>query len=66
MMAAGVRSNATRAITIDTPADLIWPWIAQLGQGRGGFYTYDWLENLLGLDMHSADRVISEWQACQR
>jgi hypothetical protein len=38
---------ATRAITIRAPADLIWPWIAQLGQGRGGFYAYDWLENLL-------------------
>ena len=49
--------TATRAITIHAPADLIWPWIAQLGQDRGGFYSYDWLENLLGLDMHSADRV---------
>lgn len=52
--------TATRAITIHAPADLIWLWIAQLGQGRGGFYSYDWLENLLGLDMHSADRVVSE------
>jgi hypothetical protein len=54
--------TATRAITIHAPPDVIWPWIAQLGQDRGGFYTYDWLENLLGLDMHSADRVVSEWQ----
>jgi hypothetical protein len=57
--------TATRAVTIHAPADLIWPWIAQLGQGRGGFYTYDWLENLLGLDMRSADRVVSEWQDIQ-
>jgi hypothetical protein len=57
--------TATRAITIHAPADLIWPWIAQLGQGRGGFYAYDWLENLLGLDMHSADRVVREWQDIQ-
>jgi len=57
--------TATRAITIYAPAALIWPWIAQLGQGRGGFYTYDWLENLLGLDMHSADHVVSEWQHIQ-
>jgi hypothetical protein len=56
---------ATRAVTIHAPADLIWPWIAQLGQGRGGFYTYDWLENLLGLDMHSADRVVPGWQDIQ-
>jgi hypothetical protein len=53
---------ATRAITIHSPADVIWPWIAQLGQGRGGFYTYDWLQNLLGLDMHSADHVVPGWQ----
>jgi hypothetical protein len=57
--------TATRAITIYAPADLIWPWLAQLGQGRGGFYSYDWLENLLGLDMHSADRVVSQWQHIQ-
>jgi len=50
--------TAPRAITIHAPADLIWPWIAQLGQGRGGFYSYDWLENLLGLDIHSAERVV--------
>jgi hypothetical protein len=54
--------TATRAITIHAPADEVWPWIAQLGQGRGGFYSYDFLENLLGFDIHSADRVVPEWQ----
>jgi hypothetical protein len=54
--------SATRAITIRRSPDVVWPWIAQLGQGRGGFYSYDFLENLLGFDIHSADRVISEWQ----
>src|SRR6266496_429843 len=54
--------TATRAITIRTSADRAWPWIAQLGQGRGGFYSYDYLENLLGFDIHSADRVVPEWQ----
>ena len=43
-------------------ADQVWPWIAQLGQGRGGFYSYDFLENLVGCDIHSADRIVSEWQ----
>jgi hypothetical protein len=43
-------------------ADQVWPWIAQLGQGRGGFYSYDALENLVGCDIHSADRVVPEWQ----
>src|SRR6266545_4849315 len=53
---------ATRAITIHAAADRVWPWIAQLGQGRGGFYSYDWLENLVGCDIHSADRIVREWQ----
>jgi hypothetical protein len=53
---------ATRAIAIGAPADQVWPWIAQLGQGRGGFYSYDFLENLAGCDIHSADRIVSEWQ----
>ena len=54
---------ATRAITIDAPAAAVWPWIAQMGPApRGGAYTYDWIENLLGLDMHSADRVLPEYQ----
>jgi hypothetical protein len=54
--------TATRAITIRASADQVWPWIAQLGQGRGGFYSYDFLENLVGCDIHSADRVVPEWQ----
>jgi hypothetical protein len=54
---------ATRAITIDAPATAVWPWIAQMGPSpRGGAYTYDWIENLLGLNMHSADSVLPEYQ----
>ena len=54
---------STRAITIYTPAERVWPWIAQLGPSpRGGAYTYDWIENLLGLDMHSVDRILPEFQ----
>ncbi len=54
---------ATRAITIDAPPSAVWPWIAQMGPApRGGAYTYDWIENLLGLDLHSADRVLPEFQ----
>jgi hypothetical protein len=55
--------TATRAITVHTSADQVWPWIAQLGQGRGGFYSYDVLENLVGCDIHSADQIVPEWQA---
>jgi hypothetical protein len=54
---------ATRAITINAPASAVWPWIAQIGPSpRGGAYTYDWIENLLGLDIHSTDRVLPEFQ----
>lgn len=54
--------DATRAITIRAAAVQVWPWIAQLGQGRGGFYSYDFLENLVGCEIHSADRIVPEWQ----
>ncbi|HEX6761790.1 MAG TPA: hypothetical protein VF094_03210 [Gaiellaceae bacterium] len=54
---------ATRAITIDAPASAVWPWIAQMGPSpRGGAYTYDWIENVLGLHMHSADSVLPDYQ----
>jgi hypothetical protein len=54
--------TATRAITVRTSAEQVWPWIAQLGQGRGGFYSYDALENLVGCNIHSADQIVPEWQ----
>jgi hypothetical protein len=59
---ADANVTATRAITIRRSPDVVWPWVAQLGQGRGGFYSYDFLENLVGCDIHSADRVVPEWQ----
>ena len=46
---------STRAITIRAGVDDVWPWIVQLGQGRGGFYSYDRLENLAGCDIRSAE-----------
>jgi hypothetical protein len=54
--------DMTHAITIDAPAEEVWPWLVQIGQGRGGFYSYDWLENLMGLNIHSADRILPEFQ----
>jgi hypothetical protein len=47
----------TNAIDIDAPPSAVWPWIAQLGRGRGGFCTYTWVENLLGADIHNLDRI---------
>jgi hypothetical protein len=54
--------ETTRAITIQAPAAEIWPWLVQLGQGRGGLYSYEWLENLIGCDMRNADRILPEHQ----
>jgi hypothetical protein len=54
---------STRAVEIDAPPAAVWPWLVQMGPSpRGGAYTYDWIENLLGLDMHSTDRVLPEFQ----
>lgn len=54
---------STRAIWIDAPVSAVWPWPAQMGPSpRGGAYTYDWIENLMGLNMHSADEVLAEFQ----
>jgi hypothetical protein len=52
----------TRAVTIKATPDEVWPWLVQWGQGRGGWYSYDWLENLFGFDIHTADRILPEYQ----
>jgi hypothetical protein len=57
---AGIVS--TRAVHVDAPPSAIWPWLVQMGPGRGGAYTYDWIENLMGLGMHSADRILPQYQ----
>lgn len=53
---------STRAITIAAPPEEVWAWLVQIGQGRGGFYSYDALENLLRCDIHSADAIVPELQ----
>jgi len=52
----------TRAVTVRASAEQVWPWLAQIGQDRGGFYSYAWLENLAGCRLRNADRVHPEWQ----
>jgi hypothetical protein len=54
--------TTTLAVTINAPACEIWPWIAQLGQERGGMYSYELLENLARCQMHNAKRVVPEWE----
>ena len=58
----GADIRSTRAITIDAPPADVWPWLVQMGSGRGGAYTYDWIENLLGLNMHSANEILPQFQ----
>jgi len=54
--------ETTRAVTVAAPSDDVWPWVVQLGQGRGGFYSYTWLENRVGADIHNVDRIVPELQ----
>lgn len=58
------RSSAqvTHAVNIDAPPEAVWRWIVQIGQERGGFYSYTFLENLVGCDMHNTKRIVPEWQ----
>jgi hypothetical protein len=50
------------AVTIHATPDRVWPWLVQLGEDRGGFYSYAALERLVGLRVHNADRIHPEWQ----
>jgi hypothetical protein len=52
----------THAVTIRAPAAEVWRWLVQIGQGRGGFYSYDLLENMVGCRIHSAGRIVPELQ----
>lgn len=61
--AANLRT--TKGITIQAPPEAIYPWLLQIGVDRGGMYSYDWLENLFGLNVHSADRILPEYQSVQ-
>ncbi|MBS1722942.1 MAG: hypothetical protein JSS66_08325 [Armatimonadetes bacterium] len=53
---------ATHGITIDAPADCVWPWLVQLGRDKAGFYSYTALENLFGCQMGHADTIHPSWQ----
>jgi hypothetical protein len=54
--------QSTRAITIHAPMADVWPWVVQMGQGRGGLYSYERLENLAGCGMRNADRILPDQQ----
>ncbi|HEX6625379.1 MAG TPA: hypothetical protein VF064_16820 [Pyrinomonadaceae bacterium] len=54
--------EATHAVTIEAPVKDVWPWLVQIGQDKGGFYSYTWLENLVGCHMRNAGRIMPECQ----
>jgi hypothetical protein len=61
------RYRTTHAVTIDRPVDEVWPWLMQMGYGRGGWYSYDLLERVIGAgdfaEGGSAGRIIPELQS---
>lgn len=61
--ASGAPLQSTRAVTIAAPVDDVWPWLAQLGQDRGGFYSYEILEDLVGCEMPRTAQIMPEHQA---
>lgn len=54
--------QTTQAVTIHAAPVQIYPWLMQIGVDRGGMYSYDWLENLMGLNVHTIDRIVPELQ----
>jgi hypothetical protein len=56
------RGGYTQAIDIKAPADSVWPWVVQIGQDKAGFYSYELLENMIGCNIHNADRILTEHQ----
>lgn len=55
----------TRSVTVDAAPERIWPWLIQMGQDKGGFYTYDWAERLFLDPMHNAMQIQKRWQNLQ-
>ncbi|RPI49674.1 MAG: hypothetical protein EHM56_12020, partial [Chloroflexi bacterium] len=53
---------STRAISIQATPETVWRWLVQIGQGRGGLFSYDWLENLVGSDIHTVHEIRPELQ----
>ena len=56
------KSEYSHGIEINAPAEYVWPWVAQMGKSRGGFYSYEALENLIGLQIYNADDILEDYQ----
>jgi hypothetical protein len=61
-LVARPRWGWTHGIEIDAPAAEVWPWVAQIGADRRGFYSHQWLENLAGCGVRNAETVHPEWE----
>jgi hypothetical protein len=57
--------QSTKGLTVEAGPEEIYPWLLQIGVDRGGMYSYDWLENLFGLNVHSVDTIVPEYQNVQ-
>ena len=55
----------THGIDIDAPVEAVWPWVAQIGADRAGFYSYQWLENVVGCGVRNAERIHPEWAVAE-
>ena len=64
-MAPNAAVTTTHAVTVDARPDQVYPWIVQLGVNRGGMYSLEWVENLMGLRVKNADSIHPEWQSLQ-
>ncbi|MBX3056388.1 MAG: hypothetical protein KF770_07945 [Anaerolineae bacterium] len=64
-MVPNANLRSTKGITIQAPPEAIYPWLLQIGVDRGGMYSYDWLENLFGLNVHTTDQIVPEYQNVQ-
>lgn len=56
------RMRGTLAVTVEAPRTKVWPYLAQLGQRRAGFYSFDWLERLFSFHIYNTYTVVDEWQ----
>ena len=61
-LVANPRWGWTHGVEIDAPPAAVWPWVAQIGADRGGFYSHQWLENLAGCQVRNAETVHPEWE----
>src|SRR5215472_7107622 len=57
------RWSWTHGIQIEAQAGDVWPWVAQISADRGGFYSYQWLENLIGCQVRNAATIHPDWAA---